>query len=367
VSWPAGIKGRGEIRTQYAHAIDMVPTVLDTLGIDPPASIKGVTQSPLEGVSFAHSFEDPDAPSKRRTQYFEMMGHRSIYQDGWRAVCPWPGPSFAEAGMPFGTPIPYEKLTELDAGHWELYHVDEDFAENHDVAADHRDKLIELIGQWYVEAGKYNVLPVDGRGIQRFAEERPVIAVDRETYTFYPGTQSVATNATVNLLNRSHSITASVEVPAGGADGVLLCQGGIDSGYSFYLKDGRLKWCHNYVDKERYYVESADPVPAGEHELRFEFEVTSPPDLANGRGSAGRAQLYVDGELVGVAEVPVTTPLALGLTSGVLCGRATGAPVTPDYAPPAEFTGKLLKVVVDVSGRLIEDDEAKMRMLMARQ
>ena len=367
VSWPAGIESRGEIRAQYAHAIDMVPTVLDTLGIDPPASIKGVTQSPLEGVSFAHTFGDPDAPSRHRTQYFEMMGHRSIYQDGWRAVCPWPGPSFAEAGMPFGTPIPHEKLTELDAGHWELYHVDEDFAENHDIAADHRDKLIELIGQWYVEAGKYNVLPVDGRGIQRFAEERPVIAKDRTTYTYYPGTQSVASNAAVNLLNRSHSITAFVQIPDGGADGVLLSHGGVDSGYSFYLKDGRLKWCHNYVDKERYYVESPDPVPAGEHELRFEFEATSPPDLAKGRGSAGRAQLYIDGELVGAAEVPVTTPLALGLTSGVLCGRATGAPVTPDYSPPAEFGGKLHKVVVDVSGRLIEDDEAKMRMLMARQ
>ena len=190
--WPAGIKARGEVRTQFAHAVDMVPTVLDALGVEPPTSIKGVTQSPIEGVSFADSFDAADVASKHHTQYFEMMGHRSIYKDGWRAVCPWPGTSFTEAGMPFGTPIPYDKLTELDAEHWELYHVAEDFAENHDLAAEHRDKLIEMIGQWYVEAGKYNVLPVDGRGVQRFAEERPTIAKDRTSYTYYPGTQSVA-------------------------------------------------------------------------------------------------------------------------------------------------------------------------------
>jgi len=367
VSWPSAIAARGEVRTQYAHAIDLVPTVLDALGLEPPASIKGITQSPVEGVSFAHTFDAADAPTKHHTQYFEMAGHRSIYQDGWRAVCPWPGPSFAESGLPFGTPLPYEKLTELDAGHWELYHVAEDFAENHDLAAGHRDKLIELIAQWYVEAGKYNVLPVDGRGVQRLMEERPVIAVARSSYTYYPGTQAVASDAAVKVLNRSHSITAFAEIPPGGADGVLLAHGGIDSGYAFYMKDGRLKWCHNYVDRERYYVESREPVPAGEHELRFEFEVTSPPDIPAGRGAGGRALLYVDGALTAAAEVPTTTPLALGLTSGVLCGRATGAPVTPDYAPPAVFTGTLHKVVVDVSGDLIEDDEATLRRLMARQ
>ena len=191
--------------------------------------------------------------------------------------------------MPFGTPIPHDKLTELDAKHWELYHVAEDFAENHDVAADHRDKLIEMIGQWYVEAGKYNVLPVDGRGVQRFAEERPVIAGDRTSYTYYPGTQSVAANAAAKVLNRSHSITAFVEIPEGGAEGVLLAHGGVDSGYAFYMKDGRLKWCHNYVDKERFYVESTEPVPAGRARaaLRVRGRLrrpTSPRDAAPAGG-----------------------------------------------------------------------------------
>ena len=134
VSWPNGIRARGDVRTQYGHIIDMVPTVLDLLGIEPPTAIRGVTQSPLHGVSLAHTLDDADASARRHTQYFEMLGHRAIYHDGWRAVCPWPGPSFTEAGVGFGEPISAEKLTELDATGWELYHVAEDFAENHDLA-----------------------------------------------------------------------------------------------------------------------------------------------------------------------------------------------------------------------------------------
>ena len=192
VHWPKGIKARGEIRDQYAHIIDMVPTVLDVLGVEPPATIRGVTQAPLHGVSFAHTFDDPAAPTRHRTQYFEMFGHRAIDHDGWRAVCPWPGPSFAEAGKPFGTPITAETLTDLDAHHWELYHVAEDPAENHDLADEHRDKLIEMIAQWYVEAGKYNVLPIDGSAVQRLMTERPQIAEARTSYTYWPGTQTRA-------------------------------------------------------------------------------------------------------------------------------------------------------------------------------
>ncbi|KKH94664.1 arylsulfatase [Methanosarcina sp. 1.H.T.1A.1] len=367
VHWPVGIKAGGEVRTQYAHAIDMVPTVLECLGIESPTVIKGVTQAPIEGVSFAPTFEDADAPSKHHTQYFEMMGHRSIYHDGWRAVCPWPGPSFAEAGKSFGEPIPAEKLAELDAKGWELYHIEKDWTENHDVAAENRPTLIEMIATWYVEAGKYNVLPIDGRGVMRLADERPQIATNRTRYTYYPGTQGVPSNAAVRVLNRPHSITADVEIPAGGAEGVLLAHGGIDSGYSFYMKGGKLHWVHNYVSRTLYHVESIENVPEGRHKLRFEFEVTGKPDLVRGMGAPGRAQLYIDGKLVGQAEVPVTTPLALGLTSGVTCGSAPGAPVTPDYQPPFEFTGKIYSVTVDVSGKLIEDKEAEMRIVMARQ
>ena len=213
VSWPAGIKAKGEIRNQYAHIIDMVPTVLDLLGLEPPATIRGVTQSPIQGVSFAHTLDDGAAETKHHTQYFEMLGHRAIYHDGWRAVCPWPGPSFTEAGVGFGQPISAEKLSELDAKGWELYHIDEDFAENHNLAEGNRDKLIALIATWYVEAGKYDVMPVDGSGLARVMGEKPLVAVPRESYAYRPGTQSVPFFAAPRLMNRPHSITASVEIP----------------------------------------------------------------------------------------------------------------------------------------------------------
>ena len=390
VHYPKGVQAKGAVRTQYTHAIDMVPTVLDMLGVDPPTSIKGVTQSPIEGVSFAHTFEDAAAASNRNTQYFEMMGHRSLYHDGWRAVCPWPGPSFIEAGVFFGEPIPAEKLTDLDANHWELYHVENDFAENHNLApkrprglekvgealglveeteaqAAHRAKLIEMIGQWYVEAGKYNVLPVDGRGVTRFAEERPQLTADRTSYTFYPNTQSVPFNAGPRLLNRTHSITAAVQIPEGGAEGALVSYGGTDGGYAFYIKDGKLHYVQNYVARDYLHVESTTAVPTGEHELRFEFEVTGPPDIANGKGTPGHAQLYIDGTLVGQAEFPHTTPLSLGLTGGITVGADPGAPVAPFYQSPFEFTGTIHSVTFDLSGEVIKDEEAEMRQIMARQ
>jgi arylsulfatase len=268
--------------------------------------------------------------------------------------------------------------------------VDEDFAENHDLAprkpkgleavgealglteeteeeAAHRAKLIELIGQWYVEAGKYNVMPVDGRGTARFAEERPQIAKDRTSYTFYPHTQSVPYNAGPRLLNRTHSITADVEIPEGGAEGALVSYGGTDGGYSLYVRDGKLQYVQNYVARDYLHVEANEPVPAGRHALRFEFEVTGPPDIANGKGTPGRAQLYIDGRLVGQADFPYTTPLSLGLTGGITVGGDPGAPVAPFYETPFEFTGTVHSVTFDVSGDVIKDDEAEMRMIMARQ
>ena len=367
IHWPAGIEAGGEVRTQYTHAIDMLPTVLDAIGVEAPAEMKGVTQSPIEGVSFLDTFEDAAAPTQRHTQYFEMLGHRSIYHDGWRAVCPWPGPSFTEAGAPFGQPIPKETLTELDASGWELYNVAEDFAENHDVAAENRDRLIALIGTWYAEAGKYKVLPVDGRGTERLAEVRPQIAADRTSYTYYPGTQPVPVNAAAQVLNRPHSITADVEIPDDGAEGILVRHGGVDAGYALYVTDGKLAWVHNYVGKGHFHVVSTEDVPPGRHELRFEFEVTGPPVIPEGKGAPGIGQLYFDGRLVGQAEVPVTTPLVLGLTSALVCGAGPGSPVCSHYEPPFEFTGILHSVTIDVSGDLIEDDEATMRRLMAQQ
>jgi arylsulfatase len=244
VHWPKGIKAKGEVRTQYAHIIDMVPTVLDMLGIDPPTTIRGVTQSPLQGVSLAQTFDTPTAASLHHTQYFEMLGHRAVYHDGWRAVCPWPGPSFTEAGVGFGQPISAQTLSELDGQRWELYHVEEDFAENHNVAADNRDKLIELIATWYVEAGKYGVMPIDGSGLARMIAEKPAAAPARDRYTYIQNTHSVPFFAGPRVLNRPHSITATVDIPDG-AEGVLLSQGSAAGGYSLFVQDGRLHYVHN--------------------------------------------------------------------------------------------------------------------------
>jgi arylsulfatase A-like enzyme len=366
VSWPKGIKAKGEVRTQYAHIIDMVPTVLDLLDIQSPAQIKGVRQSPMHGVSFAHTLDDPDAASNHHTQYFEMFGHRSIYHDGWRAVCPWPGPSFAEAGMPWGQPITSETLSKLDATGWELYHVAEDFAETKDVAADNRDRLIAMIGTWYVEAGKYQVMPIDGSALARLVVEKPLVALPRDSYTYRPGTQSVPNFAAPKVLNRPHSITADVEIPEQGAEGVLLSQGTAAGGYSFFIKDGKLRYVHNYVGRSLHTVESDDVVPTGKHKLRFEFEPTGKPDVQHGKGVPGRMQLYVDGTLVGNADADVTTPFVFN-PGALTCGANPGSPVTPEYEGPFTFTGTLHSVTLDVSGDLITDPEAELRAHLARQ
>ncbi len=366
VHWPAGLEAKGELRTQYGHAIDMVPTVLELLDIEPPEFIRGVQQSPIEGLSMAGALADAGAPTKHTTQYFEMLGHRSLYHDGWKAVCPWPGTSFAE-GLPFGTPIPAERLTELDASAWELYHLEEDWTESHDVAAEQRDKLIEMISLWYVEAGKYNVLPVDGRGQQRFADERPTIAVDRSRYTYYPGTQEVPGNAAPRLLNRPHSVHAGVEIPEAGAEGVLVSQGGVDGGYTFYVQDRKLRYGYNYVADQYFHITSDTDVPTGRHMLSFEFEPTAEPQPLKGLGSPATVRLFVDGQEVGSGDLPVSIPISLGLAGGVSVGLDAGAPVIREYRPPFAFTGTIARVVYDVSGESVVDHEAEIRMALARQ
>ena len=366
--WPKGIKAKGEVRAQYAHAIDMVPTVLEALGIEAPESIRGVTQSPIEGVSFARTFDDASASTRHTTQYFEMMGHRAIDHDGWRAVCPWPGPSFVEAGKGFGEPISAEQLTELDAKQWELYHLASDPTENHNIAAENRAKLIELVTLWYVEAGKYKVLPIDGRLMARALEPRPRIAEDRHRYVLYPGTQTVPPMAAPDIRNRPYSFVADAEIPRSGAEGVLLSCGDVEGGFTFYLMAGKLHYVYNYVGSKFFHIESDTPVPEGRHRLGFEFEVTGKPDLPHGRGAPGRGQLYIDSKLVGQGDIALTAPIGLaGLMAGAVCGADVRAPVVPYYKPPFKFTGRLYTVTVDLSGEAIRDRAAELRMALARQ
>ena len=372
VCWPKGIKAKGEVRTQYAHAIDMVPTVLDALGIDAPPQIRGVTQSPIQGLSLKSSFDDPQAPALHVTQYFEMLGHRSLYHDGWRAVCPWPGTSFSESGRQFGAPIDYDLLTELDAKGWELYNLKEDFCETINLADQERERLIAMIGMWYVEAGKYNVLPIDSRGTLRFADERPEIAVGRDRYVYYPGTQTVPLNAAPRLVNVPHRVSVHANVPKGGAEGALMSMGGCDGGFSFYVKDGKLTYGYNYVADQRFKVIADSPIPEGDHVFSFEFTPTGKPDVAHGKGAPANIRLYVDGRPVGEGDLPVTIPLTLGLAAGVCIGADAGAPVMDDeYHSPFAFSGMVKKALIDISGKPIEDKEeaakAYLKAAMARQ
>jgi arylsulfatase A-like enzyme len=372
VHWPKGITAKGEIRTQYAHAIDMVPTVLDALNIEPPTIIRGVTQSPIQGVSFAHTFNDGKAPSKHHTQYFEMFAHRAMYHDGWRAVCPFPGTSFTEAHAFFGElTLTEDKLRELDAIGWELYNVIDDPAETNNLAATNRAKLIEMIALWYVEAGKYSVFPLDSRGTSRFADQRPQLAKDRQIYVYYPHTQTVPENVAVKVLNRAHSLSADVEIPVGGAQGILICHGSNAGGYSLFVKDGKLHYVHNYVGAEEFHVESGDRVPEGKSTLRYEFEPTGKPDIAHGKGTPGHARLFINGKLVGQTEFPYTVPLLLGLGGGLTVGRNPGSPVSQLYGPPFDFTGTVFKVTADISGQSLQDAEeekkAEARKAMSSQ
>lgn len=367
IHWPKGIKSKKNIRTQYAHAIDMVPTVLEAIGIESPSSIKGITQAPIEGVSLVSTFNNEKEPDKHVTQYFEMMGHRSLYHDGWRAVCPWPGTSFKESGRSFGTPVTDEILTALDTKGWELYNLKEDFAETNNLASKDRDRLISMIGMWYNEAGKYNVLPVDGRGTQRIAEERPQISGARNRYVLYNGTQAIPANAAPKILNRIYSITADVNIPKGGAEGVLLSMGGNDGGISFYVQNGKLCFAHNYVTIDYFYVNSDSKIPEGHHFLSMEFTPTGKAEPMKGKGTPGNVTLMIDGKVVGKGKFPVTTPIRLGQGAQMQVGCDSGSSVIPDYKPPFKFTGKINKVIVDVSGEHVVDHESEMRIAMSKQ
>jgi arylsulfatase len=336
VHWPAAIAARGEIRTQFTHAIDVVPTVLDLLDMEMPVSINGMAQAPMEGVSFASTFADPNAELQREAQYFEMVGRRAIYHDGWRAYAPWP----------FGQEIKPEDLADSK---WMLFHIDEDFSESTDVADQYPEKLEELRELWWAQARRFNVLPLDGRGVIRQAEPRPQMAAARSRYVYHAGAGEVSSAVAANVLNRSHTITADVVIPEDGAEGVLLAQGGRFAGYSFFVKDDRLHYVHNYVGLEEHTVTSSVNLPVGAVALRYEFERTGPPDFAAGKGSPGVGRLYIDGSQVGEAQIPVTVPLAFALSGEGLCaGWDSLSPAASAYDDEFPFSGTIRQVVVEL-------------------
>ncbi|MGH8984305.1 MAG: arylsulfatase [Acidimicrobiia bacterium] len=337
VSWPARITDAGEVRHQYVHAVDLLPTVLDAVGVEAPAEIAGVTQSAIDGVSFAATFTDARAPAGRETQYYEMLGCRSIYHRGWKAVV-------------------YRAIADRsvawDDDPWELYHLDDDPTECHDLAAERPDVLRELVERWWIEAARNNVLPLDSAPFDNlFGEDRPRHP-PRRRYTYYPHGGPVTEEAAVNVRNRSHTIAAEVSVPAGGAEGILLAQGSILGGYALFVRDGRLHYVHNFVGLEVHRVSSTVEMPTGDHVLAVRFTKTDE--------HAGTATLLVDGEPVGETVIPRFTPTRFSITGeGLCCGFDTGMPVVDDYRPPFRFTGTLHRVVVDVSGEPFVDPRAE--------
>lgn len=361
VHWPAGIKAKGELRMQYAHAIDMVPTVLDVLGIEMPETIKGVTQNPMHGVSFAHTFDDAKAPSEHTTQYFEMIGCRAIYHDGWRADCGWPGSSYKvgkDRGYEVGGFISADTLSELDAKYWELYHVAEDPAECNDLAQEHPEKLQEMIGRWYAEAGKYEVFPIDGSMFIRLSTPRPQLTEDRTTYKFYQNASEMPSGTSPMVYNRPYAITTEVEIPKGGAEGVLLAQGGLTGGYALIVNtDGKLEYIHNYLGVQEYSVVSDAKVPEGKVKLRFEFEPTGKMDKSKGTGAPGTGKLFFNDKPAGSGQIAKTVPNFFG-EEGASCGYDFGESVSITYEAPFTFTGKINSLQVDLSGEHVKDYDA---------
>jgi len=331
VSWPARIKDTGTLRRQYHHLVDVVPTLLDATGIPAPSSVNGVEQMPMPGVSMAYTLGEADAPTKKKMQYYEMLGSRAIWSDGWTAVT-W-----------------HKKDTSWDDDKWELYHTDEDFTQVNDLATTQPEKLKELQALWWAEAKKYKVLPLDDRRYERVADPtRPVAAISQPMYTFYPGTSVVHPLAAPQLLGREHTITAYVTIPESGAEGVLACSGGEFGGWSLFLKDGKLHYVHNYLKINEYSAVSSRAVPAGKRQLSMHFtpkEKSLKPDF-----STGDVELFIDGEKVGEAkDIKMAGQYSTVTGYGLLIGRNTGTPVSHSYETPFGFTGDLDKVTIEVA------------------
>jgi arylsulfatase len=352
VQWPAGVKTEGEKRRQYVHAIDLVPTVLALLDIEPPAEINGVDQRPMDGTSLAYTFDDADAESRHVTQYYELMGCRAIYHRGWKAVA-W-----------HRTWIPRWDQVPFDQDKWELYHVAEDFSESRDLSEAYPEKLRELQDLWWAEAGRNQVLPLDDRGGQRFFDPRPKPISDRSTYIYYPSGAPVGEAVAVNVKNRSHTISAEVEIPHGGAEGVLLAHGGRCGGYTLYVKERKLHYVQNFLNLEHYRITSDVALESGPCTLKFQFEKTGTDKV----GAGGTGRLFVDDLKVGEGEIPRTIGVRYHLADdGLCCGYDGQTPTTEDYQSPFRFTGKLKRVVVTTDGEGYYDKDLEFQIAAAKQ
>jgi arylsulfatase len=358
VHWPAGIKESGGLRSQFTHVIDLAPTILEAAGLPEPTVVNGVMQTPMEGTSMLYTFDAAEASERHDLQYFEMFGNRGIYHKGWSAVTkhrtPWKMTGF--------TPPPF------DDDVWELYDGSKDYSQARNLVAEHPDMLAKLQRLWIIEATKYNVLPIDDRLVERAVPEiagRPTL-IHGNSQQFFPGMGRLSENSVVSIKNKSFSLTAEIDVPSGGAEGVIIAQGGRFGGWAVYLKGGKAKFVYNVLGIQEFVIEADAAVPEGTHQVRAEFAYDG-----GGLGKGGDVTLYYDGEAAGSGRVEGTQAMIFSADETTDIGYESGTTVTPDYTvAKSRFTGKLHWVQLDLG----EDDhdhfidpEERLRIAIARQ
>jgi arylsulfatase len=335
ISWPAHLKDRGGLRDQFLHVIDIAPTIYELTGVTPPTLLNGVPQKPIEGISFAYTFGDAKAKGRRTTQYFEMGINRGIYSDGWMA-----------SALSFPPWQSVRGAFDPDKQKWELYHIDEDFSQSKDLTAANPAKLRQLQDLWWAEAARYNVLPLDWRATERFDSElmgRPSLIAGRKKLTYYPGVVGLPLSSSPPLLNKSWTITADVELPEGGGDGMIVTEGGLEGGIGLYLRDGRPTFVYNFLSLERPTFSGKDPLPKGKSKIAVKFDYDG-----GGAGKGATVTLLVNGAKVAGGRLERTVPAQFSLGEGFDVGMDHGSAVDFTYALPFKFTGTIDNVTVEL-------------------
>ena len=360
VHWPAGIAAKGELRDQYTHVIDIVPTIFECLDVQMPADVKGYTQWPLEGTSFRYSFEDADAETQKESQFYQMLGTRALWRKGWKVDA-------LHAGAPSG-------WSHFANDTWALYNTDADRSEIHDVSDQFPELRDELVALWHVQAGQFFGLPLDDRSAQEIlTTPRPQMTPDRDRYVYYPGTLEVPEAVAVNIRGRSFKVAVDVDISSPDAEGVLFAHGHVFGGHALYMKDRRLVYVYNFLGEKAQVMTSDIDVPAGRHILGVEFvkdRLETIRDAPVPNQCVGDAVLFVDDQQVGRHDEMATQLGKFALAGeGLNVGRDGGAPVTFDYpgTQPWAFTGGTInRVVIDVSGEVYRDYELEVAAMMNR-
>jgi arylsulfatase len=363
ISWPARITDKGGIRNQFHHVIDIVPTILEATGIPAPVMVDGIDQKPIEGVSMAYTFDkaNADAPSPHHTQYFEMLGVQGLYNDGWML-----------SAVPLRAPWELATKAVLDpagAFKFELYDLHHDWTQYTDVAAANPTKVQEMKEVMFGEFAKYQVLPLDASASTRFAAPRPSLTAGRNAFTYSGQTVTgIPDSAAPRLLNTSYTITANIDVPQEGADGMIVTDGGRFGGYGMYLMKSKPVFTWNLLDLKRERWEAPQALSPGKHTIAFDFKydglgfATLAFNNLTGIGRGGTGVLKVDGQAVATHKMEHTIPLVLPIDETFDIGADTGTPVDDnDYQVPFAFTGKIDKLTIDLEPpKLTPDDVQKL-------